>query len=218
MDKMKDNPDNYVCTVCSQTFTRKPSAKRHSNNNHSGRAPFVRSIDYIIGRIEGRYQPSDPLLYRRKKNNLRPINNSSFSLENSKNANAANNDSASHFTAIPDKTIKEPNYGVTNIKSNYKEDREASSNILNRIESLDGIEGYDKNSSSFGVFNTEFLERSLKWQEFTTLVNRYHHEDTAREILACANLFISQGKPDFVEIDEKLSFLRKVDRILSGPP
>jgi hypothetical protein len=157
-------------------------------------------------------------LYRRKKNNLRPINNSSFSLENSKNANAANNDSASHFTAIPDKTIKEPNYGVTNIKSNYKEDREASSNILNRIESLDGIEGYDKNSSSFGVFNTEFLERSLKWQEFTTLVNRYHHEDTAREILACANLFISQGKPDFVEIDEKLSFLRKVDRILSGPP
>jgi hypothetical protein len=48
--------------------------------------------------------------------------------------------STSHFTAIPDKTIKEPHYGVTitksNSRNNNKEDREAGSNILNRSESL----------------------------------------------------------------------------------
>ena len=50
---------NYVCTVCSKTHTRKPSVERHSdNNNHSGTAPFVRFIDYIIGRIEGRSLPA----------------------------------------------------------------------------------------------------------------------------------------------------------------
>jgi hypothetical protein len=116
---------------------------------------------------------------------------------------------------MPDKTIKEPHYGVTNTKSNlrnnYKEDRGAGSNILNRSESLND----DKSSSSFRLSNTEFLERSLKWQEFTMLVNRYHDKETAREILTCA---ISRGKYDSAEIDENLSFLRKVDRILFGLP
>jgi transposase-like protein len=68
---MSDNRTNYVCTVCSQTFTRKTSAERHRVNNHPGTfAPFVKFIDYIIGKIEGRYQANDPVLYRHKKKNV----------------------------------------------------------------------------------------------------------------------------------------------------
>ncbi|HEU4446217.1 MAG TPA: hypothetical protein VFR94_16210 [Nitrososphaeraceae archaeon] len=56
-------------------------------------APIVRLLDYIIGRIEGRYQPSDPLLYRHRNKKT-----------NRKNANTVNEVSPSQFTVMPDKT------------------------------------------------------------------------------------------------------------------
>src|ERR671922_2352356 len=64
--KMKDIKANYICTLCSQTFTRRLSGERHNLNLHSGMAAIVRLIDYIVGRIEGHYPPSNPLIFRRK--------------------------------------------------------------------------------------------------------------------------------------------------------
>ena len=43
------NP-NYVCTICSQTFTRKWRGMVHNNNIHAGIAKVVRLIDYMIGK------------------------------------------------------------------------------------------------------------------------------------------------------------------------
>ena len=60
------NP-NYVCTICSQTFTRKWRGKVHNNNVHAGLAKTVRLIDYMIGRSSGEYKPNDPSLFRRKR-------------------------------------------------------------------------------------------------------------------------------------------------------
>jgi hypothetical protein len=60
------NP-NFVCTLCSQTFTRRWRGTVHNNNTHAGLAKIVRLIDYMIGRNNGEYLPSDPSLYRRKK-------------------------------------------------------------------------------------------------------------------------------------------------------
>jgi hypothetical protein len=60
------NP-NYVCTICSQTFTRKWRGTVHNTNIHAGLAKVVRLIDYIIGRSDGTYVSSDPSLYRRRK-------------------------------------------------------------------------------------------------------------------------------------------------------
>jgi hypothetical protein len=60
------NP-NYVCTICSQTFTRKWRGTVHNNNIHVGLAKVVRLIDYIIGRSNGEYFPGDPSYYRRKR-------------------------------------------------------------------------------------------------------------------------------------------------------
>jgi hypothetical protein len=57
---------NFVCTICSQTFTRKWRGKVHNKNIHSGQGKTVRYIDYIIGRRFGEYLPSDPALYRHK--------------------------------------------------------------------------------------------------------------------------------------------------------
>jgi hypothetical protein len=54
----------WVCTLCSQDFTRKYSANRHNRDLHQGQSKIVRMIDYVIGRIAGQYQPADPFTYR----------------------------------------------------------------------------------------------------------------------------------------------------------
>jgi hypothetical protein len=62
---------SYVCTVCSEHFTRKYSGKRHNQNLHNGAAEIVRLIDYLAGRSSGQYKPDNPFWY--KRNN--PYNN-----------------------------------------------------------------------------------------------------------------------------------------------
>lgn len=59
------NP-NFVCTLCSQTFTRKWRGTVHRDNLHGGAGDIVRLIDYMVGRTNGQYSPGDPSLYRRR--------------------------------------------------------------------------------------------------------------------------------------------------------
>jgi hypothetical protein len=52
----------WVCSICGQGLTRKSTANRHNNNQHSGGALLVRPYDYIIRMLNGRFLPSDPSL------------------------------------------------------------------------------------------------------------------------------------------------------------
>ncbi|MGB6592108.1 MAG: hypothetical protein WBE68_11425, partial [Candidatus Nitrosopolaris sp.] len=70
---------NYVCTVCSEHFTRKYSGKRHNFNIHSGRSEIVPYIEYMTGRSSGRYLASHPSWYRKQKGSQW---NSSYPSEN----------------------------------------------------------------------------------------------------------------------------------------
>jgi hypothetical protein len=56
---------SYVCTVCSEHFTRKYSAKRHNHNLHNDTAEIVRLIDYLAGRSSGQYMPDNTFWYKR---------------------------------------------------------------------------------------------------------------------------------------------------------
>ena len=60
---------NWICSVCGQTFTRNTSGKRHNLNLHSGISQIVNSTEYYVGRINGKYLPpsNSPSSYRRKK-------------------------------------------------------------------------------------------------------------------------------------------------------
>ncbi|MGC2684760.1 MAG: hypothetical protein WA323_23100 [Candidatus Nitrosopolaris sp.] len=58
---------NYVCTVCSEHFTRKYSGKRHNFNIHSGRSEIVPFIEYMSGRNSGRYLASHPSWFRKQR-------------------------------------------------------------------------------------------------------------------------------------------------------
>ena len=66
-----------MCTICSQTFTRRWRGKTHSINLHSGGAKIVRFVDYIVGRLDGQYFAGEPSLYRSKKSNLLSHENNS---------------------------------------------------------------------------------------------------------------------------------------------
>lgn len=57
----------YVCATCSEHFTRRYSATRHNFNIHNGEAEIVRLIDYIIGRVSGKFLESHPSWYRREQ-------------------------------------------------------------------------------------------------------------------------------------------------------
>jgi hypothetical protein len=70
---------NYVCTVCSEHFTRKYSGMRHNFNIHSGRSEVVPYIEYMAGRSSGRYLASHPSWYRKQKGSQW---NSSYPSEN----------------------------------------------------------------------------------------------------------------------------------------
>lgn len=58
---------SYVCATCSEHFTRKYSASRHNLNIHNGGAEIVRLIDYIVGRVSGKYLATHPSWYRREQ-------------------------------------------------------------------------------------------------------------------------------------------------------
>jgi hypothetical protein len=58
---------NYVCTTCSEHFTRKYSAKRHNITVHhnNGGGEIVPLVEYLVGMKSGRYQASHPFWYGR---------------------------------------------------------------------------------------------------------------------------------------------------------
>src|SRR5215469_12340168 len=56
----------YVCTTCSEHFTRKYSAKRHNITvHHNNGGEIVPLVEYLVGRKSGRYHASHPFWYRR---------------------------------------------------------------------------------------------------------------------------------------------------------
>lgn len=66
-----------VCATCSQDFTRKSSAERHNRNIHLGMGEIVRFIDYVIGRLGGKYVAADPSLFKKNNgNNIRKTGSS----------------------------------------------------------------------------------------------------------------------------------------------
>jgi hypothetical protein len=58
---------NYVCTICSEHFTRKYSAYRHNSNFHGSRSEIVPYIEYMVGRSSRRYLASHPSWHRKQR-------------------------------------------------------------------------------------------------------------------------------------------------------
>jgi hypothetical protein len=193
---MKSN-FTYVCSTCSQCFTRKESGKRHNNNLHSGTAKIVRFIDYIIGRISGHYLPSDPLSYRNKNNNKKK--HKIFS------PNKYDNETG--FTVLAD-NLGDTRYcenaidGLTDYKNNNMDkqyirrtppvlDLKSKQPILN--------EAVEKSSS----YSDEFKQARSKLIELQQLLIPFCYPqfiyNTLNTIVRCCNI-----RGDYIVIDEAL--------------
>src|SRR5262249_40748612 len=61
---------NYVCTTCSEHFTRKYSAKRHNITvHHNNGGEIVPLVEYLVRRNSGRYHANHPSWYPRGRTN-----------------------------------------------------------------------------------------------------------------------------------------------------
>jgi hypothetical protein len=61
----------YVCTTCSEHFTRKYSAKRHNITvHHNNGGEIVPLVEYLVRRSSGKYQASDPSWYSRRSEKI----------------------------------------------------------------------------------------------------------------------------------------------------
>ena len=223
---MNGYPTNYVCAICSQTFTRRGSCERHRIDNNLDPSASVRFVDYLVGRLSGRYQPGDPSIHRRKDRDKKGQINDTFFVENRrrvKNAKVF----PPRFAIMPNTTIEEYSQNIIKGSPRFNEIHHTSAsnsappdNVKKKDQGRDAIEFcmsteqstvYQKDSSSsHGDSNDQLFEKLHKIREFTTLVQKYFSEDNAEYILTYSKILRGQAFDDWIE--SKLAFLRDIDK------
>lgn len=179
---------SYVCGTCSEHFTRKYSAVRHNFNIHNGGAEIVRLIDYIVGRVSGRYLATHPSWYRRE----RKWQTTSHDIYNNKFRPAVTDSSGDRFRARDPWQTKAP-----------QDNMHYSSHYFTRPISRPDDQRY-RNVSPLTRLKLEELEGLLvKHQRYFNDVN---------EIFKWALSFAIKG--DDRPLDEKLAQVRNLDKQL----
>jgi hypothetical protein len=80
---------NYVCTICTQDFTRRYSANRHNLSFHPEQRSIVRVLDYLVGTAGGRYPRPNPLVHPRHRRRTASPENYFFKRNNRADSIAA---------------------------------------------------------------------------------------------------------------------------------
>lgn len=166
------NP-NYVCTACSQTFTRKWRGKIHNRDMHEGRSQTVRMIDYIVGRTSGKYLPSDPALFRRKKGSKNGLGNPTKDKRSASGVASANLSRSNEYAVNEDKGAFNKN-DVGCEQFSYFMDTGSPSSIFPQ-------QSKDSRSSSFFE---ETQEATIKMAEFKQLVSKYKSPQVVHNLLS----------------------------------
>ena len=193
----------WVCSTCSQGLTRKSSANRHNNNLHSGSAMIVRPVEYIIGRLNGKFLPTkDPLFFRRKNKNSKSIQN-------------GDNNSALGYVSSHDNISGPKNKSGLRNYHNYKNSygmplSDSQPEIPHLVSSQDSIDSgslEEKQSS----YSNGHLRGMTKLEELHDLLSRncsYQEREEVKK-LVFADIY-NNGNEDF--LDMTLTQLRDRDR------
>jgi len=182
----------WICAICSEDFTRKPSAKRHNDNLHSSGAMIVRPIEYIIGRLNGKFPvPHDPLSFRRtNKSQMNALGHTlSKPILNSRQDKRY--DGSIHQQPI-DVSNKRPLYLHSTLDTSIP-------------QSLKKPSPY-KSSGSL----KEIEETKSKLEELRLLLNKLYPAWSSSRQLLSVLCSVRQGDYDF--LDERLTYLRNIDR------
>jgi hypothetical protein len=178
---------NYVCTMCSQTFTRKWRGNVHNLNIHGGISQIVRMVDYIIGRVNGKYLSSDPALFRRRrgiKNGFGP----SAAIFNSRDK--------SYERAIAEgRSVLNKN----NLGENYYRLSDSGSSSLDSVQQF--------NDSSDVDYAEMSREAIIKLAELKELTSKCLSPQVVQNILSTTRMFCV-GKGNNEPIDMALEMFR----------
>jgi hypothetical protein len=190
----------WVCSMCSQNFTRRSSAKRHNYNLHSGNAVIVRPFEYIIGILKGKFPPgTDPLFFRRK--NLKYMRR-----QNADNDGVYSHDNVSwppqNKTASRNDYDNNYNHGMPSPNSSPARPFLATSFEPFHSELLD--------EKQFGYSN-DHLGRNSKLEELQNLLKKHYSYDDAQDALALAYAQLYNER-DEDSLDKTLTHLREIDR------
>jgi hypothetical protein len=186
------NGSAWICAICSQGFTRKPSAKRHNDNLHSSGAKVVRPIEYMIGRLNGKFPvPHDPLSYRRN---------------NKSQMNALGPTLSKPILDIRKDKRYDGNIRQQPIDNYTKWPQYLHSTLDTSIpQSLKKPSPY-KSSGSL----KEIEETKSKLEELRSLLNKLYPAWSASKQLVSVLCSVRQGDYDF--LNERLTILRNIDR------
>jgi hypothetical protein len=218
---MKGYPANYVCAICSQTFTRRGSCERHRIENNLDPTASVRFVDYLVGRLSGRYWPGSPSLHRRKIGEKKSQINDTFFVKRYKNDKYPKV-FPSRFSIMPDIITRRYSQNMMKGGSRFNETHYTSAKSVpaDNVEKMDG----NRDGIEFCIRETtlryqkrihvdsddHLLEDSQILREFTTLVQTYYSDFNAMYILTYSKILRGQAYDDW--IDSRLAILREMDK------
>ena len=167
----KQKSKTWVCTICSQSFTRNSSAKRHDINLHGGNGEYVRYMDYEIGRVQGKYYQNDPAFFKKYSYNYGNPN---------VNKPTPNFGSESTQSYIPNNEIDSYNYVNSNsfTPPNYDEPPRNTSIFAKAEEIMEIVDQI--NNLAKDVLNEYQIKQYTRWL-LTPYYTNYPHPKTAVE-------------------------------------
>ena len=193
------NP-NFVCTICSQTFTRKWRGMVHRDNIHAGAGDIVRLIDYMIGRTNGQYLPGDPSLYKRRRgmgnisgdlHDNNPFRSQTSSGEMGDSSGQENNNAKWTFNK---KNIDQRRYSQPSGASSASDRNQQQYHISDNRPFSDSIQQPN--------------EAIIKMAELKRILSKYLPPEKVQDILSCAcNCCIITG--DYSPLNITLEEARK---------
>jgi hypothetical protein len=231
---------NYVCATCGQDFTRRCSANRHNNHFHFGNGIIVRTLEYIIGRINGQFPPpssannnsSNRIIKKWWWHNNSNYNSSRLFAGNNYNNNALRGGSGGNgrFTVVPDQIGNALGCGTVGqpVKSNNNVSIDNSKiappyNINPRLQSPSQLSDKPAHTNQSDIFG-EFQQRISKLAEIKTLLTPYlSHQDIHNMLTLLTIECISSGNTYFLDqililVRQNVKFRQDLDQLLSPDP
>jgi hypothetical protein len=226
---------NYVCSTCGQDFTRRCSANRHNNHFHFGNGIIVRTLEYIIGRVNGQFPPpscannnsSNRIIKKWWHNNSNYNSNRLFTGNNYNNNALRGGSGNGRFTTIPDQIGNVFGCGTVgqSVKSNNNVSIDNSkiaspysiNSPLQSPSSLSDKPAHTKQSDIIG----EFQQRISKLAEIKTLLTPYlSHQDIHNMLTLLYIECISSGNDNFLDqnlimVRQKVKFRQDLDQLSS---
>ena len=214
----------YVCTTCSEHFTRKYSAKRHNITIHGNGGEIVTLVEYIVGRSSGRYKASHPFWYRRNGKRIHKFGRATVedyvgdtfpyrslqqqgqyqyhqqSLEEQERYHWQQHEQEQQQSPVPSipppAAIQDQPPGVLPYPTEYQ------SQSMNTTE--------DEQTTTL---SHETIQKIEELERLIYRYSRYHHFPAA--VINCITYYCNNG--DNTLLDEKLEQLRTFDRTMRYP-